>query len=89
MVINYSNNRNVSWNQQQFDAFVSLAFNAGTDVADVMDYIINGDDPYTAFTKISSSNGEFSKGVWRRRMDEADIFVHGTYIREERNLPLG
>ena len=89
MVINYSNNRNVVWNQHQFDAFVSLTFNAGINVAGVMDDIIAGIDPYTAFSKVSNVNGKPSLGVWRRRMDEADIFVHGTYTIEERQMPVG
>lgn len=89
MVKNYSNNRNKIWNQHEYDAFVSLAYNAGTDVADVMDDIIAGIDPYIAFSKVSNANGEPSLGLWRRRMDEADIFVHGTYTREYRQKPVG
>ena len=89
MVINYSNNRNVIWKQQEFDAFVSLTFNSGTYVADVMDDIIDGVDPYDAFSKICYSGGVFSKGLWRRRMDEADIFVNGEYTRQDRNPSYG
>ena len=84
MVNNYSNNRNVLWYQQEYDAFVSLAFNAGTNVAIVMDDILKGFDPYDAFAQICKSDGVFSLGIWRRRMDEADIFVEGTYDREDR-----
>ena len=54
-----------------------------------MDDIISGDDPYNAFPTICKSDGEFSLGLWKRRMDEADIFVHGDYTREERVLPIG
>lgn len=87
MVKNYSKNRNRIWSQQQYDAFVSLAYNAGSVVASVMDEIISGIDPYEAFSKICHANGEFSLGLYRRRMDEADIFVHGEYQREYRNAP--
>ena len=87
LVKNYSKNRNRIWSQQQYDAFVSLAYNAGSVVASVMDEIISGIDPYEAFSKICHANGEFSLGLYRRRMDEADIFVHGEYQREYRNAP--
>jgi GH24 family phage-related lysozyme (muramidase) len=82
MVTNYSNNRNTSWTQQEFDAFVSLAYNAGTNVSYVMDKILNGFNPYDAFSIIRYSSGTFALGLYRRRMDEADIFVSGTYQKE-------
>ena len=66
---------------------MSLAYNAGVAVADVMDEIISGGDPYVAFARVCHSNGEFSLGLYRRRMDEADIFVSGSYTREYRNAP--
>lgn len=78
MVTNYSNNRNTSWPQQEFDAFVSLAYNAGTNVSYVMDEILNGLNRY--------SSGTFALGLYRRRMDEADIFVSGRYQREYERL---
>ena len=89
LVTNYLKNFNYSWLQQQYDAFVSLAFNAGNNFKYVVDDIIGGDDPHTAFAKISYSGDKFLLGLWRRRMDEADIFVEGTYIRQDRNLPAG
>ena len=53
-----------------------------------MDDIIDNCDPYSAFSKVSyASNGSFSLGVYRRRMDEADIFVYGNYTREDRSSP--
>ncbi len=90
-VSNCSKNRSVIWNQQEFDAFVSLAFNAGTSAAQVMDMIvIDKEDPYSAFGKITkASNGQFSLGLYRRRMDEADIFVEGDYTRQDRIPPVG
>ena len=43
-------------------------------------------DVYAAFSKVSkASNGEWSLGLYRRRMDEADIYVKGDYAREERD----
>ena len=88
-VSTYAKNRSVIWNQQQFDAFVSLNYNAGSDTGSVMDDIIAGTDPYVAFAKVSNANGGFSLGLYRRRMDEADIFVLGDYTREYRSAPVG
>ena len=86
MVTNYSNERNTSWTQQEFDAFVSLAYNAGGNVRYVMDKILNGFNLYDAFSIIRYSGGNFVLGLYRRRMDEADIFVSGTYQREYERL---
>ena len=49
--------------------------------------IIDGINPYEAFSKICKANGKFSLGLYRRRMDEADIFVNGEYQREYRDAP--
>lgn len=49
-----------------------------------MDMIINGSDPYDAFCTIIYSKGKRVLGLYRRRMDEADIFVKKDYIREYR-----
>ena len=87
LVNNTSNNREALWNQQEFDSFVSLAFNAGTDaLISVMESIINGEEPRKSFLKIIHSNGQNSEGLYRRRMDEADIFIDGTYVREYPSL---
>lgn len=88
-VINYSVEKNIYWSQNQYDAFVSLAFNAGYNFKYVVDFIIDGMDPYEAFSKISYSDGTFSKGLWRRRMDEADIFVDGEYTKQDREPAYG
>ena len=50
-----------------------------------MDKIIQGMDPYEAFSTIIYANGEQLLGLYRRRMDEADMFVNGTYERTYRN----
>ena len=47
-------------------------------------------DPYTAFSQASyDANNRFQLGLYRRRMDEADIFVNGEYTREYRAAPQG
>ena len=86
-VDDYLLSQNASWSQNQYDALVSLAFNAGNNFKYVVNDILNGDDPYTAFAQISYSNGKWSLGLYRRRMDEADIFVNGEYQREYRDAP--
>lgn len=89
-VLNLSFNRNTLWNQQEYDAFVSCVFNCGAlNVGSIMDDIIDGVDPYDAFAKVSYIDGKFSLGIYRRRMDEADIFVKGDYTRENRDGPQG
>ena len=89
MVTNHTNSINASWKQHQYDAFVSLAYNAGTWSNYVMDQIVLGVNPHDAFSEISNANGEFSLGLYRRRMDEADMFVYGTYNRTYREAPNG
>lgn len=74
----------VVWDQNQFDALVSLSFNSGYNVSYVIEDLVNGDDPYAAFSTIIKANGEKSLGLYRRRMDEADTFVLGTYERTYR-----
>ena len=54
-----------------------------------MNDVIAGIDPYTAFSKASYADGQFEPGLYRRRMDEADIFVNGEYTREYREAPQG
>ena len=50
-----------------------------------MNDIIANMDPYTAFSQASyDANHQFQLGLYRRRMDEADIFVNGQYTREDR-----
>ena len=86
-VIEYSNKLGVEWSQNEFDALVSLAFNSGYNFKNVIDDIVKGGDPYDEFDDIIKSNGIKSLGLYRRRMDEADIFVHGEYDREDRKWP--
>lgn len=50
-----------------------------------MDQIVDGVDPHTAFGTIIYAGSEKSLGLYRRRMDEADMFVYGTYRRTYRD----
>ena len=84
MVTNYSNSIGVVWDQNQYDAFVSLAYNSGSHFQSVMNKINSGMDPHQAFSTIIYSNGQQVLGLYRRRMDEADMFVYGTYNRTYR-----
>ena len=84
-VVSYSKKHMVIWDQNEFDAFVSLAYNSGSYFECVMDKIIQGIDPYEAFSTVIYANGKKLLGLYRRRMDEADMFVKGTYERTYRN----
>ncbi len=84
-VLNYSNSLGIVWDQNEFDALVSLSFNSGNNVKYVINSINSGMDPYDAFAKIINVKGRPVLGLYRRRMDEADIFTKGTYERTYRN----
>ena len=85
IVTNYSDTIDIVWDQNQYDAFVSLAFNSGNNFKSVMKAIAAGADPYDSFGMINRVNGKPVLGLYRRRMDEADMFVHSTYNRTYRN----
>ncbi len=71
-----------TWTQNQFDALVSLSFNAGKQGSDdVIEQIIRGVDPTSAFCEYIEYNGEDSLGLYRRRMDEAEMFLYSDYSR--------
>ena len=53
------------------------------------DIFKRGIDPTDAFSAVCKSGGKFSVGLWRRRMDEVDIYLHGEYQREERIYGVG
>ena len=84
-VSNYSTEMSIVWDQNQYDAYVSLAMNAGYRFRDVMDLILDGYNPQEAFTTVIYASGQKSLGLYRRRMDEADIFSSGVYSRTYRN----
>ena len=84
---------NINWNQAQFDAFVSLCYNSGNNFKSVMDLIVSGGDVQGAFTTIiyaknqKTGSYEASTGLWRRRMDESEIYLYGDYNRNESRKP--
>ena len=86
-VKNYSKSIGVAWNQNEFDALVSVSFNSGNGVKRIIDNLVSGQDPVSAFTWYytidRAKRGDL--GLWRRRMDEADMFLYGTYTRTYRN----
>ncbi len=53
------------------------------------DIFQRGINPTEAFTSVCKSGGQFSLGLWRRRMDEADIYLYGQYQREYRMYGVG
>jgi len=85
-VKNYSKSIGVAWNQNEFDALVSVSFNSGNGVKRIIDNLVSGQDPVSAFTWYytidRAKRGDL--GLWRRRMDEADMFLYGTYTRTYR-----
>jgi GH24 family phage-related lysozyme (muramidase) len=87
MVYDYSMSKSIVWDQNQFDALVSVAYNSGNGFKSIVDNLLAGQDAVSAFTWIytveRAKNGEL--GLWRRRMDEADMFIYGTYNRTYRN----
>ena len=81
MVTNYSLSLGICWDQNQYDAFVSLAYNSGNNFKGVMDDIIAGVSPHDAFGKLIYASNRKSLGLYRRRNDEANIFSKGIYER--------
>ncbi|MCL2882529.1 MAG: hypothetical protein FWF45_06565 [Coriobacteriia bacterium] len=74
----YSASFGIVLDQQQFDAMVDCAFNGQNDMKTAMRDIANGMDPRTAFCrKILQAD----LGLFRRRNDEANIFISGDYTR--------
>ena len=87
MITNYSESKGVNWTQNQYDAFVSLAYNSGSNALNVMDMILTGSDPYDAFGTIIYSNGKKVLGLYRRRIDESNIYVKDVYERTYPDWP--
>ncbi|MBQ3182190.1 MAG: glycoside hydrolase family protein [Clostridia bacterium] len=81
LVIEYSEQLEIKWDQNEFDALVSLAYNSGGCVYYVMDALVQGTDPYDAFRMIVYAGETYSKGLYNRRSDEAEIFMYGDYRR--------
>lgn len=86
IVISYMQANGINWNQHQFDSMVSVAFNAGKGgFTKIADRILSGVDAKDAFTwfytREKAQNGGVYLGLWRRRIDEYEIFSFGTYER--------
>jgi len=89
-VTSYAHSIGVVWDQNQYDALVSLAYNAGPGAMyDVVDSICGGMSPHAAFGMyIKAGNPlEVSLGLYRRRVDEANMFAYGTYARTYPSYP--
>ncbi|MBE6713379.1 MAG: hypothetical protein E7580_07680 [Ruminococcaceae bacterium] len=67
---------------------VSVAYNAGNGFKKIANRIIAGESAEQAFTlyytRERAQGGGNDLGLWRRRMDECDIYLYGTYEREYR-----
>lgn len=89
-VLNFLNKNNITVTQNQFDALCSLTYNVGAPAwqnGDVGRYLINGIGNYNnlqvinAFARLChrASDKAPMVGLVRRRILEAEMFVHGTY----------
>ena len=75
----YANKIGMKLTQNQFDALVSLGFNAGYSFQKVMDRIANGENPYDVFGLYVKASGKVAPGLVKRRKAEADIYVKKIY----------
>ncbi|NQX67316.1 glycoside hydrolase family protein [Paenibacillus alba] len=101
-VADWAAKNDVKLNQQQFDALVSFVFNAGEGMLinedqDVGIIIKSGDYPsdklkeaFLDVVKVTTDEGKIkSAGLYRRRMDEWQIFMSGEYNRDYPKAPSG
>lgn len=78
-------------NQNQFDALISFSYNCGVTAlqnSTLLKDIKAGADSETIrtdFCMYKNCNGKAELGLWRRRMDEADIYINAEYSRSYRN----
>ncbi|MGC6770259.1 glycoside hydrolase family protein, partial [Enterococcus sp. LJL51] len=65
-----------SFNQNQFDAMVSLAYNCGTGIFTVDNWDRNASDSYIteSFPNYINAGSEFEEGLRRRRQEEINLF---------------
>jgi GH24 family phage-related lysozyme (muramidase) len=84
---------NVKLTQQQFDALVSFHYNTGSifEMKKLRDLIKSGkatpDEIRAAFGEYYYSRGRRMFGLWKRRMDEADMYLNGAYEQKMREMP--
>ena len=77
--------------QNQFDALISFSYNCGVtalQTSTLLKDIKTGADAETIrydFCMFKMCNGKAELGLWRRRMDEADIYLNADYTRTYRN----
>jgi GH24 family phage-related lysozyme (muramidase) len=88
-------NVSITLNQQQYDALVSFTFNVGpswiTKYEDLKNILMSGnithETMHTEFMDWIKVNGERALGLYRRRIDELNIFFEGNYSRNYPNRP--
>lgn len=77
--------------QNQFDALISFSYNCGVtalQTSTLLKDIKSGTEDETIredFCMFKFCNKKPSLGLWRRRMDEADIYLNADYTRTYRN----
>lgn len=82
---------NLNLSQNQFDALISFAYNCGVTAlqsSTLLRDIKAGADDETIredFCKFKYCNHQPALGLWRRRMDEADMYLNADYTRTYRN----
>ncbi|WP_159081753.1 glycoside hydrolase family protein [Paenibacillus sp. CAA11] len=87
---------NLKLTQNQFDALVSFTYNLGENIWEgkttLKSLIVSG--KYTdqelkeAFGRFCKADGKRSRGLYNRRIDEAEVFLYGEYTRRtDRLLP--
>ena len=79
----------LTFTQGQFDAVLSLTYNCGaawlTGDSDLMKAVVNGTMGNTFIGLISqwcTAGGKYLPGLMRRRLTEADMYLHGRYDTE-------
>ena len=82
-------NAKISHNQHQYDAIISFTFNLGEQwikpANKIFKVIMNGHSSESEFLQAigawSRAGGEVVPGLMRRRMDEANMYLNGSYER--------
>jgi len=93
----FLNSNSIILNQQQYDALLIFTFNTGpswlTKYDDLRNILLRGnvtyDAMYNEFMTWTTAGGGRSLGLYRRRMDELNIFFNGDYSRNYPDWPFG